>query len=99
LDRRGAGFNHKITWGAGSKLPTPRNVQIPDNSLTSSTNSLLSSQLSPLLPTNLPISIMSQVIVVGGGLAGLSAAHTVLERGGNVLLLDKQGYVHQLFFL
>jgi flavin-dependent dehydrogenase len=33
------------------------------------------------------------VIVVGGGLAGLSAAHTLLERGANVLLLDKQGYV------
>ena len=32
---------------------------------------------------------MSQVIVVGGGLAGLSAAHTVIENGGRVLLLDK----------
>jgi succinate dehydrogenase/fumarate reductase flavoprotein subunit len=30
-----------------------------------------------------------QIIVVGGGLAGLSAAHTVLEHGGRVLLLDK----------
>ncbi|KIJ50708.1 hypothetical protein M422DRAFT_27268 [Sphaerobolus stellatus SS14] len=36
---------------------------------------------------------MSQVIIVGGGLAGLSAAHTVLERGGNVLLLDKQPFM------
>ncbi|EIN12076.1 fumarate reductase [Punctularia strigosozonata HHB-11173 SS5] len=36
---------------------------------------------------------MAQVIVVGGGLAGLSAAHTVLERGGNVLLLDKQPFM------
>lgn len=36
---------------------------------------------------------MAQVIVVGGGLAGLSAAHTLLERGANVLLLDKQPYV------
>lgn len=34
---------------------------------------------------------MSQVIVVGGGLAGLSAAHTVIENGGRVLLLDKVG--------
>jgi phytoene dehydrogenase-like protein len=34
-----------------------------------------------------------QVIVVGGGLAGLSAAHTVLERGGNVLLLDKNPFL------
>ncbi len=33
------------------------------------------------------------VIVVGGGLAGLSAAHTLLERGASVLMLDKQGYV------
>ena len=38
---------------------------------------------------------MAQVIVVGGGLAGLSAAHTLLERGANVLLLDKQGYVSE----
>ena len=30
---------------------------------------------------------MSKVIVVGGGLSGLSAAHTVLERGGNVVSL------------
>lgn len=37
-----------------------------------------------------PYSTMAQVIVVGGGLAGLSAAHTLLERGANVLLLDKQ---------
>ena len=37
---------------------------------------------------------MAQAIVVGGGLAGLSAAHTLLERGANVLLLDKQPYVY-----
>jgi glycine/D-amino acid oxidase-like deaminating enzyme len=36
---------------------------------------------------------MAQVIVVGGGLAGLSACHTLLERGANVLLLDKQRLV------
>lgn len=42
---------------------------------------------------------MAQVIVVGGGLAGLSAAHTVLERGGNVLVLDKQPYVTLAPFL
>ncbi|TFL05560.1 fumarate reductase [Pterulicium gracile] len=36
---------------------------------------------------------MAQAIVVGGGLAGLSAAHTLLERGANVLLLDKQGFM------
>eukprot|EP00656_Telonema_subtile_P044328 TRINITY_DN505_c0_g1_i1.p1 TRINITY_DN505_c0_g1~~TRINITY_DN505_c0_g1_i1.p1 ORF type:complete len:628 (-),score=194.36 TRINITY_DN505_c0_g1_i1:260-2143(-) len=34
----------------------------------------------------------NQVIVVGGGLAGLSAAHTVLENGGNVVLLDKSPF-------
>jgi succinate dehydrogenase/fumarate reductase flavoprotein subunit len=34
----------------------------------------------------------TQVIVVGGGLAGLSAAHTVLENGGNVVLLDKSPF-------
>ncbi|KAI0930652.1 hypothetical protein AcV5_007311 [Taiwanofungus camphoratus] len=36
---------------------------------------------------------MAQVIVVGGGLAGLSAAHTLLERGANVLMLDKQPFM------
>jgi hypothetical protein len=30
---------------------------------------------------------MSQVIVIGGGLAGLTTAHTVLECGGRVLLM------------
>jgi len=35
---------------------------------------------------------MSQVIVVGGGLAGLSAAHSVLEKGGRVLVLDKNSF-------
>ena len=32
---------------------------------------------------------MAQVVVVGGGLAGLSACHTILDRGANVVLLDK----------
>ena len=36
--------------------------------------------------------IGSKVIIVGGGLAGLSAAHTVLERGGRVLVLDKKNF-------
>ncbi|KAL7411209.1 FAD binding domain-containing protein [Mrakia frigida] len=35
----------------------------------------------------------NKVIVVGGGLAGLSAAHTLLERGCSVILLDKQGFM------
>jgi succinate dehydrogenase/fumarate reductase flavoprotein subunit len=33
-----------------------------------------------------------RTIVVGGGLSGLSAAHTVYLAGGNVLVLDKQGF-------
>lgn len=33
-----------------------------------------------------------QAIIVGGGLAGLSAAHTVLERGGRVLVVDKNSF-------
>eukprot|EP00004_Rigifila_ramosa_P016135 TRINITY_DN37_c0_g1_i2.p1 TRINITY_DN37_c0_g1~~TRINITY_DN37_c0_g1_i2.p1 ORF type:complete len:651 (-),score=171.07 TRINITY_DN37_c0_g1_i2:31-1908(-) len=35
----------------------------------------------------------NQVIVVGGGLAGLSAAHTVLENGGRVVLIDKNAFL------
>jgi flavocytochrome c len=33
------------------------------------------------------------VIVVGGGLAGLSACHTVIERGGRVVLIDKNPFL------
>ncbi|ERF70244.1 hypothetical protein EPUS_00432 [Endocarpon pusillum Z07020] len=33
-----------------------------------------------------------RVIVVGGGLSGLSAAHTIYLNGGNVLLLDKNNF-------
>jgi flavocytochrome c len=35
----------------------------------------------------------AKVIVVGGGLAGLSAAHTIAERGGRVLVLDKKEFL------
>jgi len=35
---------------------------------------------------------MQQVIVVGGGLGGLSAAHTVLEHGINVCVIDKSPF-------
>ena len=35
----------------------------------------------------------NKVIVIGGGLAGLSAAHTVLENGGSVVLLDKSAFL------
>jgi len=34
----------------------------------------------------------TQAIVVGGGLAGFSAAHTILEHGGKCLLLDKSPF-------
>ncbi|ORY80377.1 putative OSM1-fumarate reductase [Protomyces lactucae-debilis] len=34
----------------------------------------------------------NHVIVVGGALAGLSAAHTIIEQGGSVLVLDKNGF-------
>ncbi|CAO3631701.1 unnamed protein product [Cunninghamella blakesleeana] len=38
------------------------------------------------------MSLKNQIIVVGGGLSGLSAAHTIYEQGGNVLLLDKNPF-------
>jgi len=34
----------------------------------------------------------NQAIVVGGGLAGFSAAHTIIENGGKCLLLDKSPF-------
>merc|ERR1719236_462064 len=37
-------------------------------------------------------SSMTKAIVVGGGLAGMSAANTVLENGGRVTLLDKSAF-------
>ncbi|KAJ1553738.1 hypothetical protein HK096_006640, partial [Nowakowskiella sp. JEL0078] len=36
---------------------------------------------------------MTRIIIVGGGLAGLSAAHTILERGGRCILLEKNGFM------
>jgi len=36
--------------------------------------------------------MLKKVIIIGGGLSGLSAAHTVLEHGGKVLLLDKNPF-------
>lgn len=36
--------------------------------------------------------MIDKIIVVGGGLAGLSACHTALEHGANVLLLDKSPF-------
>jgi succinate dehydrogenase/fumarate reductase flavoprotein subunit len=33
-----------------------------------------------------------QAVVVGGGLAGMSAANTVLENGGKVVLVDKSSF-------
>ena len=33
-----------------------------------------------------------QVIIVGGGLAGLSAAHSALEVGGRIVLLEKNAF-------
>ncbi|TIC33060.1 hypothetical protein E3Q09_03495 [Wallemia mellicola] len=33
-----------------------------------------------------------KAIVVGGGLSGLSAAHTLLERGANVVVIDKASF-------
>jgi len=41
------------------------------------------------MATNFPA---ERVIVVGGGLAGFSAANTVLEHGGRVVLLDKSAF-------
>merc|ERR1719377_436522 len=35
---------------------------------------------------------MNQVIVIGGGLGGLSAAHTVLEHGCKVCVIDKNAF-------
>ena len=36
--------------------------------------------------------MLNQVIVIGGGLAGVSAAHTAVEHGARVLLLDKNPF-------
>ncbi|ODV77828.1 osmotic growth protein [Suhomyces tanzawaensis NRRL Y-17324] len=35
----------------------------------------------------------NSIIIVGGGLAGLSAAHQAYLRGANVVLVDKQGFL------
>jgi hypothetical protein len=78
----------------GPKVPSNRIYKrLPISSPT-----LLHSTFFPYPITFLPLfctsNMNSQVIVVGGGLAGLSAAHTLLERGASVLLLDKNRLVH-----
>ncbi|CAD1808049.1 flavocytochrome c family protein [Candida parapsilosis] len=40
--------------------------------------------------SDLPV---NPIVIVGGGLAGLSAAHQAYLRGANVVLLDKQGFL------
>lgn len=42
---------------------------------------------------------MAQVIVGGGGLPGVSAVHTLLERGANAKWLDKRRCVSRLRLL
>jgi succinate dehydrogenase/fumarate reductase flavoprotein subunit len=36
--------------------------------------------------------MLKQVIVIGGGLSGLSAAHTALEHGAKIILIDKNPF-------
>ena len=36
--------------------------------------------------------MLNKVIVIGGGLSGLAAAHTAIEHGADVLLLDKSPF-------
>lgn len=39
------------------------------------------------------ISMANRVIVIGGGLAGLTTAHSILEHGGSVTLIDKSAFM------
>ena len=36
--------------------------------------------------------MLKTVIVIGGGLSGLSAAHTALEHGAKIILIDKNPF-------
>ena len=86
-------------WDLWAEVPlrTPRLLRLPLQGLSFSAVSAVSA----LRPSEYYIwwiiystSIMSkQVIVIGGGLAGLSAAHTVLEKGGRVILVDKEAFL------
>eukprot|EP00301_Raphidiophrys_heterophryoidea_P021233 c5720_g1_i1.p1 GENE.c5720_g1_i1~~c5720_g1_i1.p1 ORF type:complete len:697 (+),score=184.63 c5720_g1_i1:59-2092(+) len=42
--------------------------------------------------TSTPI-VINDCIVIGGGLAGMTAALTILDRGGRVVLLEKEAYL------
>jgi len=48
--------------------------------------------MSTVIATGACVFPAQQAIVVGGGLAGFSAAHTVVEHGGNCILLDKSPF-------
>ena len=45
-----------------------------------------------LFPRLRAFPMSTQVIVIGGGLAGMSAAHSVVQAGGRVLMLDKSPF-------
>merc|ERR1711957_1157561 len=49
-------------------------------------------QSSPVLAAGVKNFPTNQAIVVGGGLAGVSACNTVLENGGRVVLVDKSAF-------
>eukprot|EP00960_Hanusia_phi_P039611 753953-Hanusia_phi.AAC.11 len=52
-----------------------------------------SKQAAPLNSAPHSSSNAVDAIIIGGGLAGLSAALTLLDRGGSVVLLEKQGHL------
>jgi flavocytochrome c len=66
---------------------SPRQLSISD-----SYNSLILSISPPATCQKKSVKMAPRVIVVGGGLSGLSAAHTIYLNGGNVVVLDKQGF-------
>lgn len=42
------------------------------------------------MSTEIPL---NPILIVGGGLAGLSAAHQAYIRGANIVLLDKESFL------
>ncbi|EEB05204.1 fumerate reductase [Schizosaccharomyces japonicus yFS275] len=72
-----------------ARLPTSRHQKRVLNTATSCITRCTYPYIEARNPTTMSAEPGIQIIVVGGGLAGLSAANTALECGGNVLMLDK----------